>query len=607
MITIIFYSDEKYEYQAVNLLQSFMVNGKVNDYNFVYYTIGFHSGVIAPNLTKKFWAVDEKIPRSARVGQSNRIMFEFYKPDICLDALTTYDEVCFMDVDIIISRRFDITKIKNNKSFPLSSKGPFEYIYTYEAEDGVKIKHDEVPLMEFYNIPKRTMWYVTTCFMMINKNCIDFLKEWRSMCKNEYLLEHVIQYMPFLDETAYNVCLWKRNVTENLGHIFVNTHKYTTIKLIEENDDIQKIKVDNILEEHCEDSSKVMFYHGTKEVDENDKIFEYYKNRNKGTITQSVSTTPKLFTVQFDDTQNKFDFQYNGQTPNRLILVAIKDIDSRACLWSFINTGYNCWCVPTPFHLHSFKADPDFGGVRIEYFENDIFLDYDEIRIKTPKSYKPQMDLTNTEPIFVNYNEFFVEKVYDSVDLNNKKLVFDIGANVGLWTKFIQSKGADIVFCFEPNPVPLKDLYRNFAQDSSVTIVPKGIYYENTSLEFYNVESNSLLSSFYPAASEKNGVPIGNISKIEVITLESIIEKYKIKKIDLVKFDIEGAEFDIFDHLPLSVFNVVDSFLIEEHSQYFDNSKEKVTNLMRILNKYQYLVHYSKNHKFLYAEKINKS
>ena len=57
------------------------------------------------------------------------------------------------------------------------------------------------------------------------------------------------------------------------------------------------------------------------------------------------------------------------------------------------------------------------------------------------------MDISNTEPIFMNYEEFFVDRVYDVLPLENQDVVLDIGANVGLWTKYILSKGAGKVYC----------------------------------------------------------------------------------------------------------------------------------------------------------------
>lgn len=76
-------------------------------------------------------------------------------------------------------------------------------------------------------------------------------------------------YFPFHDETAFNICLWKHNAKESLGYIFVNTHVFDTVKLVEETDIRNQRLGKNIDEmgadwEYIRDSSQIMFYHGFK-------------------------------------------------------------------------------------------------------------------------------------------------------------------------------------------------------------------------------------------------------------------------------------------------------------------------------------------------------
>ena len=84
-----------------------------------------------------------------------------------------------------------------------------------------------------------------------------------------------MHYYAFTDETPVNVLLWKKRSNDNYGRGFVNTHKFSTFKLCEENEDIKETLIDNNFYEQCEDSSKVYFYHGTKDKEENEKILKY--------------------------------------------------------------------------------------------------------------------------------------------------------------------------------------------------------------------------------------------------------------------------------------------------------------------------------------------
>ena len=99
------------------------------------------------------------------------------------------------------------------------------------------------------------------------------------------------------------------------------------------------------------------------------------------------------------------------------------------------------------------------------------------------------MDISNTEPIFMNYEEFFVDRVYDVLPLENQDVVLDIGANVGLWTKYILSKGAGKVYCFEPNLKAIDHLKNTLKEDINTHIeminASSGIYIFNRNRNWF--------------------------------------------------------------------------------------------------------------------------
>jgi len=90
-MNIIFYSDYNYEYQAKSLIESIIVNVK-EDVQMIYYTIGFESSLDYPNLIKVPYSKDD-----------SKLLFEFYKPTIMLDAISKFGgKFLFLDTDIII-------------------------------------------------------------------------------------------------------------------------------------------------------------------------------------------------------------------------------------------------------------------------------------------------------------------------------------------------------------------------------------------------------------------------------------------------------------------------------------------------------------------------
>jgi hypothetical protein len=269
-VKIVFYTDKNFEYMAQYLINSLDIQN-VN-VELLYYTLGFRSLIDHPNLTKRFFELNENLPR-----------FEFYKPSIFLDVLKDTKDFIFLDSDVIVGKRFDISKFKHYYDYPLASVGnwDFPFVHTGYSDGDYDNIVDESRLMKYFGVKNRTMSYVYSCFMSINDNCIDFLKEWKSFCENSYLLEKRKIYYPFQDETSFNVLMWKRKSIFNYGRIYLNTLFFNPLKFVEECEDYQG-NVFNIPVQYCDNSSNVMFYHGLKDKNELEKSLDYLKNVSGG-------------------------------------------------------------------------------------------------------------------------------------------------------------------------------------------------------------------------------------------------------------------------------------------------------------------------------------
>lgn len=316
-------------------------------------------------------------------------------------------------------------------------------------------------------------------------------------------------------------------------------------------------------------------------------------------------------TVPISDSYNKDEnkiFFTCTENTTQDYLVSVKDIDSKACIFSTVLTkshaGMTWWMMPLPKIVIDFHNNPKFGGFLIEFRDTqENLLESRERRIKDIPFKKPVIDISNTEPVFMNYEEFFIDRVYDNLDLDNCKTVLDIGANVGLWTKYILSRNARKVYCFEPNRKALSHLKYGLRNDKNATIVEKAVYKENATLKFYINEENSLTSSVLPESGHSPSYDV------DAISLENAINLTGEDRIDLVKIDIEGAEFDIIENLSQDVFDRIDSFLIEYHDFYFTEGMAKVNALEQQLERAGYTIHRSTipNVKYVFASRIKKN
>jgi len=122
--------------------------------------------------------------------------------------------------------------------------------------------------------------------------------------------------------------------------------------------------------------------------------------------------------------------------------------------------------------------------------------------------------------------EIFIDKCYEKFfEVEEGDIVLDIGASVGPFTYSILNKKPKHVFCFEPSESEFKTLVGN-TLGYPVTQINKGIS---------NVNSVVMNDHLF-----------GGEDQMESITFLKFIDLYGIDKIDFLKTDCEGGEFDIF-------------------------------------------------------------
>ena len=124
-------------------------------------------------------------------------------------------------------------------------------------------------------------------------------------------------------------------------------------------------------------------------------------------------------------------------------------------------------------------------------------------------------------------NEIFEWRIYERFfEVEPNDVVLDIGASLGPFTYSILHKNPKHVFCFEPSKKEFKTLVKNTI-GNPVTQIFKGIGPEN------NIIENSQL--------------FGGENEMESIKFSTFIDLYSIEKIDFMKTDCEGGEYDIFN------------------------------------------------------------
>jgi FkbM family methyltransferase len=163
--------------------------------------------------------------------------------------------------------------------------------------------------------------------------------------------------------------------------------------------------------------------------------------------------------------------------------------------------------------------------------------------------------------------ELFVDEIYKS-DMPTNAYIIDCGANIGLSTIYFHKclPDAEIV-SFEPDDANYSLLSANVAQlkSNKIKILKEAVWIHD---DFISFENTGGLGS---KIGEENG---SNTVKIKATSLKNFITK----KVDLLKVDIEGAEYEVIKDIKDKL-HLVDRFFIEYHGS-FSNQNE----LLEILN-----------------------
>ena len=131
--------------------------------------------------------------------------------------------------------------------------------------------------------------------------------------------------------------------------------------------------------------------------------------------------------------------------------------------------------------------------------------------------------------------------------ISRNSVVIDVGANIGLITIPLVRKIPGSVFhCFEPSTYPyeyFKLTIKKNKLSKRVILNKNGLYNKSGKLKFF-------LHHFKDASGDgiKDTLRAGEAKPtlIKVTTLDKYVDNQKIKRVDLIKADVEGSEIFVF-------------------------------------------------------------
>jgi FkbM family methyltransferase len=135
--------------------------------------------------------------------------------------------------------------------------------------------------------------------------------------------------------------------------------------------------------------------------------------------------------------------------------------------------------------------------------------------------------------------EVFLDEEYRHALRKDLRHIFDVGANIGAASIYLHSLYPEaIIHAFEPHPGLHARLTAHVAALPSIRIYPLALSGSDGVCTFYASKS-SLAGSLLPREATKE-------HQVKTRTIASVADELGIESVDLLKFDIEGGEKELF-------------------------------------------------------------
>ena len=208
--------------------------------------------------------------------------------------------------------------------------------------------------------------------------------------------------------------------------------------------------------------------------------------------------------------------------------------------------------------------------LKINWLRTKLLKHQNSKQIRKIKVGKLVFFFKNPFEFLITFQEIFQENIYDC-QLNENPYIIDCGANIGISLLYFKERfPKSRVLCFEPDDMNFELLKRNVQVNklTDVEIRKEAVWTEDTCLHFSN---DANMASKVEMANREN------TRLVDAVHLDKFIKH----KIDFLKMDIEGAEFQVLKSITNKL-DLIENMFIEYHGTY--KQSEEFLELLKIVN-----------------------
>jgi FkbM family methyltransferase len=182
--------------------------------------------------------------------------------------------------------------------------------------------------------------------------------------------------------------------------------------------------------------------------------------------------------------------------------------------------------------------------------------------------------------------EIFLRNEYGDIDPGS--IVVDLGANIGTFAIYAAMNAPNVqVLAYEPMPEFFQLLQRNVSLnglDGSIQCINSAVAADGADRELIVAASGLYFPTLVP---RESATAIQSV-RVPCTDLVSILDSHHLPRIDLLKMDVEGAEYDILYGLSPDAFQRIRALRMEYHN--LPGDRQNVADLKRFLGRHRYTI-----------------
>ena len=224
--------------------------------------------------------------------------------------------------------------------------------------------------------------------------------------------------------------------------------------------------------------------------------------------------------------------------------------------------------------------------------------------------------MKNEKKIFAEMEvQYFGDDMHEKAEIDNLpkilkgvKVFIDVGGSLGQYTYFAGKflNNADL-YCIEPDSFKVKKLselaklWKNNTKNN-YHVINKAVSDNNGIIKFYTLSDHSSSGAFFPLKNLKNSSKEWVENEVECITLDSFFNDIDI---DLIKIDVEGAEYRVLNGAK-KILEKGKTNILMEIAPWGDLQRSyKPSDIFKLMTTYNYSFSIYENH-YLFYKRNNK-